>query len=115
MNKIFFIVLLFFTAPQLTNAQKHAPAPPSQRKYVPGIYPEGSTRYLRESDVVGLTAWDLKIMRNEIYARHGYIFKTKDMIDYFYNQPWYTPRYNSVEQRFSAIEKKNILFIRQYE
>ena len=54
-------------------------------------------------------------MRNEIYARHGYIFKTQKMIEYFNNQSWYNPRFNNVEAQLSVIEKKNIKFIQSYE
>jgi hypothetical protein len=39
---------------------------------------------------------NLKIMRNEIYARHGYKFKTKDMADYFGALDWYVPQYDDV-------------------
>ena len=35
-----------------------------------------------------ITSWDLKVMRNEIYARLGYIFKTDDMKNYFNEQNW---------------------------
>jgi len=32
---------------------------------------------------------DLKIMRNEIYARHGYVFKDTELRNYFEKQSWY--------------------------
>ena len=115
MNKIILITILAFGTPILANAQKHAPRPQTQSRYVPGIYPEGSTRQLRVSDIEGLTSWDLKVMRNEIYARLGYIFKTDDMKNYFNEQNWYNPRYNNVESMLTALEKKNIKFIQSYE
>jgi len=80
-----------------------------------GYYPEGSDRRLTESDVLGLSSRDLKIMRNEIFARHGYIFKTQDMIDHFSRQSWYEPLYNDVTSMLSAVEKANVNFIRSYE
>ncbi|MFZ4105380.1 YARHG domain-containing protein [Flavobacterium sp.] len=52
--------------------------------------PESSTRLLLLSDIQNLNTWDLKIMRNEIFARHGYIFQTQDMIDYFNQQSWFS-------------------------
>ena len=115
MNKIILITILAFGTPILANAQKHAPLPQTQSRYVPGIYPEGSKRQLRVSDIEGLTSWDLKVMRNEIYARLGYIFKTDDMKNYFNEQNWYNPRYNNGESMLTALEKKNIKFIQSYE
>ena len=32
---------------------------------------------------------DLRIMRNEIYARHGYVFKDNELRNYFEKQSWY--------------------------
>lgn len=37
------------------------------------IYPQASERCLTSDDVSNLTGWELKILRNEIFARHGYI------------------------------------------
>lgn len=115
MNKIILIAFALLATSQLVIAQKHAPRPITQRNYYPGIYPEASERLLSVSDIQGLTKWDLKVMRNEIYARHGYIFKTQEMITYFNSQSWYNPRYNNVDEWLSAIEKKNIKFIQNYE
>lgn len=114
MKKIILAIFLANAIPTIVMAQKHAPRPYVKKaKY--GVYPEGSTRLLRQSDMEGLTSWDLKIMRNEIFARYGYIFRTQDMMDYFSQQSWYTPRYDNVTSLLSAIEKKNIDFIKKYE
>ncbi len=32
---------------------------------------------------------DLRFFRNEIFARHGYSFKSKDLLDFFKKQSWY--------------------------
>lgn len=84
--------------------------------YVPGLYPEGSTRYLTDRDLTGKSRYDLKIMRNEIFARHGYIFKSNpDMIEYFSEKDWYTPRYYDVTSMLSNIEQSNVKLIQLYE
>lgn len=57
--------------------------------------------------------WELRIMRNEIYAAKGYIFKTKAMKGYFAKQNWYVPKYNSV--KLSAIEQNNVAKIKAEE
>ena len=54
-------------------------------------------------------------MRNEIYARHGFIFQNTEMKNYFSTQPWYSPLNNDVNGILSVIEKKNIEFIKRYE
>lgn len=85
-------------------------------KYFPGKYPEGSKIYLDESDLVVYYGKDeLKIMRNEIFARHGYIFQTDDMRTYFSKQSWYKPERTNVDNLLSKIEKKNVLTIKSAE
>ena len=80
-----------------------------------GMFPEGSQRYLSYADIEYLSSRDLKIMRNEIFARHGYIFKTSDMIQHFSSQSWYRALNNDVTAYLSKIEKENVNFIKQYE
>lgn len=80
-----------------------------------GMFPEGSERRLTNDDVTNLSSRELKIMRNEIFARHGYIFKTNDMKVHFASQPWYTPMYDNVTIMLSKIEEDNVRFIQLYE
>jgi len=80
-----------------------------------GRFPQTSERILSSSDLSGLSKYDLKIMRNEIFARHGYIFTTSDMKQYFSNQSWYSPRYSNVTSMLTDIEQKNIAYIKRYE
>jgi hypothetical protein len=83
--------------------------------YQPGSYPEASTRYLTYNDLKNKSRWQLKIMRNEIYARHGFIFQTREMKNYFNNQSWYNPVYNNVSHMLTSIEKSNIAYIKKFE
>lgn len=57
----------------------------------------------------------LKIMRNEIYARYHYIFKTRQMLEYFKEKDWYSGYHNEVDSYLTNIEKENITRIKQYE
>ena len=82
---------------------------------LPGKFPQASLQILNHNDVNYLSARELKIMRNEIFARHGYIFKTDDMSTYFREQSWYVPRYNNVNNMLTSIEKENIKLIQNYE
>lgn len=54
------------------------------------ILPESDTRYYTNEELDLLTQEEVKLARNEIYARHGRIF-TKDMAvkEYFESKDWY--------------------------
>ncbi len=78
-------------------------------------YPQASERLLTPSDLSSMNKEDLRIMRNEIFARHGYIFKTVDMKSYFAKQSWYRGNYNDVSSMLTSIEKSNIELIKRYE
>ena len=85
---------------------------------VPGRYPEGSTRYLTAYDLVGKSKWELKVMRNEIYARHHYIFKSADLQEHFAKEPWYYGYISDAKEAarlFSYMETKNVELIKEYE
>lgn len=81
----------------------------------PGRFPEGSTKYLSVNEISGMSKYDLRLMRNEIFARHGYIFKSDDLKNYFGNQAWYQPINEDVTNMLSKIEKANIELIKSYE
>ena len=72
-------------------------------------------REVTAADLSGLSKADLRIMRNWIYARHGYKFKSKDLQDYFGQFDWYSPRYTDVTSQLSTIEKNNVEFIKRHE
>lgn len=76
--------------------------------------------YLREremtyADVEGKSAEELRLMRNYIFARSGYIFESEDLKEYFEQFSWYVPLYYDVTPRLSDIEKYNVNFIKEYE
>lgn len=72
-----------------------------------------SCRRLTEEDIKDKTKHELRIMRNEIYARHGYIFKDPILRDYFMQKSWYKP--TTISVTFNDIEQYNVRFIQQYE
>jgi hypothetical protein len=84
-------------------------------KTIPGRFPQASMRLLTPTDLEKMSVWHLKIMRNEIFARHGYRFRSNDMREYFKRQQWYQPRYDDVTAKLTEIETANIKLIRQYE
>jgi len=80
-----------------------------------GLFNVAASRLLYEYDLEGLTQSELRILRNSIYARHGYIFKSADLTAYFSRFSWYHPTLTDVNGQLSSIEKENIAFIKDHE
>lgn len=74
-----------------------------------------SQRRVEYSDIADMSLADRRILRNAIYARHGYIFKSDDLREYFSQFSWYTPRYTDVTGQLSELERDNVMFIKSYE
>jgi hypothetical protein len=58
---------------------------------------------------------DLRILRNEMYARHGRVFKDPVLQKYFEAQAWYKPDPNFKDEMLSTIEFKNLAKLRTAE
>ena len=65
--------------------------------------------------VEGLFVEDLRVLRNEIYARRGRVFKDAQLQKYFEAQPWYQPNPDFRDEMLSEIESKNLAVIREVE
>ncbi|WP_022762597.1 YARHG domain-containing protein [Butyrivibrio sp. AD3002] len=69
--------------------------------------------YIDKSYISSLTNEELRIARNEIYARHGRMFNSDDLQNYFNSKSWYSPRYSPDEfnamgdSMLNAYEKAN--------
>lgn len=74
-----------------------------------------STREVTPKDLENKTPEQLRIMRNWIYARHGYIFKSPDLTEYFSKFSWYNPTSKNVTSQLNKIELANIQAIQAYE
>lgn len=81
----------------------------------PGDYPQASERLLNEDDLKGMSKKELRLMRNEIMARHGYTFASNDLKKHFEKELWYFPLFRDVSKNLSDIENKNVTFIQQHE
>jgi|GEM_PF-2142769 len=55
------------------------------------IFPASSTTKLTRDNVLAIDKSLWPYARNEIYARHGYVFDTKKYADYFATKSWYKP------------------------
>ena len=72
---------------------------------------ENDTEYYNEDSFSGVPSLIIHLAKNEIYARHGYIFKDENLKNYFMGQLWYIPSVKAEEfddSVFSDIEKRNL-------
>ena len=74
-----------------------------------------SNTLLKKKDVENLKKGDLTIIRNTIYARHGYSFKNRPLRVFFDAQSWYIPVHTNIKSDFTEIEKENIKLLLRYE
>ena len=95
----------------LSTAQKR------QRKValLPGDMELFERKTISESMLQGLSLHELRLLRNEIYARHGRQFRAEWLQQYFFEQPWYTPDENFKDEELSGSDKLNVETIVRYE
>ena len=82
------------------------------------IFADSSERLLTQQDIAGMSAEQLRLARNEIYARHGRIFKSQELKDYFNSRTWYkgTIAPNDFkEDSLNEIERANVNFLKAAE
>ena len=92
------------------------------------LFAESASRLLTTADVSNFQAQYLNSMFpgersitqmiiNEMYARHGYIFKDQALTDYFAQKSWYIPRTADMEEIYpvmNAVEQANVTLLRTY-
>lgn len=74
-----------------------------------------STTKLEEIDLKNLKKLELEIIRNTIFARHGYTFKKKSFRQFFDPVAWYVPVSNDVASQLTSLEKGNIALLKRFE
>ena len=82
------------------------------------VIPDSASRYLVRSDLENLTADQLRIARNEIYARHGRMFDDEQLQAYFNSKSWYTGTISPAdfsEDMLNDYERENTYIISDYE
>lgn len=70
---------------------------------------------LSESILKDKNLKELRILRNEIFARHGYIFKSKDLSVHFSKFDWYKPQFKDVNHLLTDTDRENISLIQSFE
>lgn len=82
------------------------------------ILSDSNTEYLSWEDIKELSKEELRIARNEIYARHGRRFQSQDLQDYFEGKDWYEGTIEPSDFReglLNDFEKKNVQFLKEFE
>jgi len=95
----------------LSDAQK------KQRKValLPGDMEYFENKTVTEQMLHGLSLHELRLLRNEIYARHGRMFHADWLQQYFSFQPWYAADENFKDEELSGNDKVNVETIVKYE
>ena len=95
----------------LSNAQKR------QRNVaiLPGDMQFFENKALTEQMLRGLSLHELRLLRNEVYARHGRMFRAEWLQQYFFFQPWYNPDENFKDEELSGNDKLNVETIVKFE
>jgi serine/threonine-protein kinase len=70
---------------------------------------------LTKSDLAGLSAAQLRLLRNAVYARYGRTFQSPDLQNYFQSRPWYHPRSDYSDQMLTANDRANADLIKSLE
>ncbi|MGL4395538.1 MAG: YARHG domain-containing protein [Hyphomicrobium sp.] len=77
------------------------------------LFADSDRRRLSERDIADMPPAMLRVARNEIFARHGFVFKSPDLTEYFSKKRWYQPISRDV--KLSAVETANVNFLKQRE
>ena len=82
---------------------------------LPGDMEFFENRTITDQMLRGLSLHELRLLRNEVYARHGRMFKAEWLQQYFFTQPWYAPDENFKDEELSGNNKLNVETIVKYE
>lgn len=79
------------------------------------LLPTSDVVELTEEDLIDFTAQELTYARNEIYARHGKVFESSELNEYFQGKNWYIADETFADESITDIESVNAQFIVQYQ
>ncbi|MGE6394725.1 YARHG domain-containing protein [Chryseobacterium scophthalmum] len=73
-----------------------------------------SKQKLSEKDLKNLRKLDMEIIKNSVFARHGYSFKKQTYRNFFEQTDWYIPVSNNVDSELSPMEKDNVALLNRF-
>ena len=81
----------------------------------------GSSNKVVKNRWLALTRFDklpkekLRMLRNTIYARRGYAFRTENLRSFFSKKEWYEPKYDNIAKFLSSSDKELIAYLENLE
>lgn len=83
------------------------------------LFADSDSRYLTKKEVKKLSKRQLRLARNELYARHGYRFSDQELAAYFEKKSWYVGTIEREDfrdsEQFNKYEIANRDLILKYE
>lgn len=81
------------------------------------VFQYSDRAYLTEYELLNLSKEKLAFARNEIFARHGYVFQEKKFKDYFESKSWYLSdqSYDGSDSSLNIYEIANYKLIKELE
>ncbi|MCC0634536.1 YARHG domain-containing protein [Clostridioides sp. ZZV15-6388] len=78
---------------------------------------DSDSRVLTKDELGLYSKEELAYIRNEIFARYGYVFKEEPYKSYFSNKSWYQPDYSigADTDVLNSVEKQNVSLIKEME
>lgn len=73
-----------------------------------------SKQKLTENQLKNLRKLDLQIIKNSVFARHGYSFKKETFRNFFEQTDWYLPVSENVDNDLTSMEKENVALLNRF-
>lgn len=123
MKKVFTVILFIFFS-SIVFSQELEEKYSASQSVVNDIYVgksilfgniELSNKVINDHALALLDTEELRLLRNSIYAKYGYIFSSQDLTTFFSRFSWYEPSVKNVDEFLTNIDKHNIESIKIYE
>lgn len=82
------------------------------------ILPDSNSRYISDEELMYFSAQELRLARNEIFARRGRAFEDVELATYFSNKKWYKATQSAKSFDYDSLneyEKANVLLLQEME
>ncbi|MDP6946988.1 MAG: YARHG domain-containing protein, partial [Myxococcota bacterium] len=77
--------------------------------------PSQLDRQIRKDEVADFSLRDLRLLRNMVFARRGYIFKSEILTEWFHTTDWYEPDEAYTAKRLTRLDWRNVKLIKSVE
>ena len=102
------------TPPRANANASPTPTPLPEAMQLAEIKVLGGT-LLSPSDLSGMTAAQLRLLRNTVAARHGLVFQAADLRRHFQSRPWYKPSADFDETQLTTNDHANAELLKAFE